>query len=424
MGVIYKAREPARNRLVAIKMILAGPHAVAQDLARFRTETEAVRELHHPHIVEVYEVGIYEGLPYLAMEFMDRGNLATALAGTPQPPRAAAELIEVLARAAHAAHEHGIVHRDLKPTNVMLTTPPPDAVPLPVFQSFGVPKIMDFGLAKRMGAEGGNTRTGAVMGTPSYMAPEQAEGKSRHVGPAADVYALGAILYEALTGRPPFRGATLMETLDQVRNRQPVAPDKVQPNLPRNLATICLRALAKEPEARYPSALALADDLRRFLGHEQVVARPVTRRERTWRWCRQNPLLAGLSGGVAALLLVLCVGLWVGHLLRQERNVARGSGAGRTGRHGVPQLARPARAGQTRSHQPRPPVPSVGHSPAEGSRPTLRVPGGADQGTDARAVRGAARGNPHRGHRCPGAAGPGDGPRMGRLAGRHHRPRV
>ena len=153
MGVIYKARDPGRERLVAIKMILAGPHAVAQDLARFRTETEAVRDLHHPHIVEVYEVGLYEGLPYLAMEFMDRGNLAAALGSAPQPPRFAAELIEVLARAAHAAHEYGIVHRDLKPTNVMLTSPPAGATSLPAFQSSGVPKIMDFGLAKRVGAE-------------------------------------------------------------------------------------------------------------------------------------------------------------------------------------------------------------------------------------------------------------------------------
>jgi WD40 repeat protein len=263
------------------------------------------------------------------MEFMDRGNLAAALGGTPQPARHAAELIEVLARAMHAAHESGIVHRDLKPTNVMLTTPPPGATLLPVFQRLGVPKIMDFGLAKRVGADDGQTRTGAVMGTPSYMAPEQAEGKSRHVGPAADVYALGAILYECLTGRPPFRGATLMETLDQVRNQEPVSPCTIEPTLPRDLATICLKALAKDPGRRYLSAAALADDLRRHQDNRPIKARPTSSWVLGWRWCRRNPSLATLTISVAVLLLLLAVGaslsaLWLGrerdHAVQAERD--------------------------------------------------------------------------------------------------------
>jgi serine/threonine protein kinase/WD40 repeat protein len=323
MGVIYKASHTEMNRTVAVKMILAGPHALAQDLARFRVEAGAVRELRHPNIVEIYEVGTHEGLPYLVMEFMDLGNLTQALKGTSLPPPLAAELVEVLARAIHAVHQLGIIHRDLKPANVLLATPAASPAPLPaVVKRIGVPKITDFGLAKRLGQEIGNTRSGAVMGTPSYMAPEQAEGRSRHVGPAADVYALGAILYEVLTGRPPFQGATMMEVLDQVRNQEPVSPSKIVPNMPRDVVTICLRALAKEPHNRYVSAEALADDLRHFLSAERVCARPVTWRERTWRWCRRNPLLAGMTAGVSVLLTVLLLALWVGHLLRQSRDSA------------------------------------------------------------------------------------------------------
>jgi WD40 repeat protein len=215
------------------------------------------------------------------------------------------------------------VHRDLKPANVLLATPPSAAgPPPPVVALLGVPKVSDFGLAKRLGEEGGHTKSDAVMGTPGYMAPEQAEGRSKYVGPAADVYSLGAILYECLTGQPPFRGQTMMETLDQVRNREPASPRKLCPDVPRDLETICLRALAKEPHNRFPSAAALADDLRRFLGHERVGARPVTWRERTWRWCRRNPVLAALTAGVLVMLLVVSVTLWVSALVRQERDHA------------------------------------------------------------------------------------------------------
>src|SRR5262249_1929840 len=192
----------------------------------------------------------------------------------------------------------------------------------PVVALLGVPKVSDFGLAKRLGEEGGHTKSGAVMGTPGYMAPEQAEGRSKYVGPAADVFSLGAILYEGLTGRPPFCGGPMMETIDQVRRGEPVSPRKLCPDVPRDLETICLRALAKEPHNRFPSASALADDLRRFLGHRRVGARPVTWRERTWRWCRRNPVPAALAAGVAVMLLVVSVTLWVSALVRQERDRA------------------------------------------------------------------------------------------------------
>jgi WD40 repeat protein len=285
MGVVYKARHVVLRRVVALKMILAGGHADAADRARFRGEAEAVARLQHPNIVQIHEVGEVGGLPYFSLEFCSGGSLADRLDGTPLSPGQAAQLIATLARAMQAAHEARVVHRDLKPANVLLAAD-------------GTPKVTDFGLAKRLDGVVGHTASGAIMGTPSYMAPEQAAGKSKRVGPAADVYALGAILYELLTGRPPFNATTPLDTLLQVLTEEPVPPRQLEPKLPRDLATICLKCLQKEPGKRYASAEALAEDLRRFLATEPVLARPVGGFERGWRWVKRR--LGALAGaGVA-----------------------------------------------------------------------------------------------------------------------------
>jgi WD40 repeat protein/tRNA A-37 threonylcarbamoyl transferase component Bud32 len=290
MGVVYKARHIKLNRLVALKMILAGSHAGAADLSRFQTEAQAIARLQHLHIVQVYEVGEHEGKPFFSLEYCGGGSLAQKLNGTPLPPHEAAALVETLARAMQAVHVHHIIHRDLKPGNVLLTED-------------GTPKITDFGLAKNLD-EAGQTASGAMMGTPSYMAPEQTGRRSAQVGPLADVYALGAILYECLTGRPPFKAATSLDTILQVVNSEPVAPTQLQAKTPRDLETICLKCLHKEPSKRYASAAALAEDLQRFLAGEPIAARPVGRLERGWRWCRRNPAVAALLATVALTLLI------------------------------------------------------------------------------------------------------------------------
>jgi tRNA A-37 threonylcarbamoyl transferase component Bud32 len=292
MGVVYKARQEGLNRPVALKMLLAGEYAGAEQRSRFRCEAEAVARLSHPHVVQVYEIGECAGRPFLAMEYVGGGTLAQRLGGTPLPAREAAALVETLARAVQAAHAAGIVHRDLKPGNVLLL---PD----------GTPKVSDFGLAKRLDGEAGHTATGAVVGTPSYMAPEQAAGEGKRVGPAADVYALGAILYECLTGRPPFRAAAPMETILQVIADEPVSPRRLQPALPRDLETICLRCLEKDPARRYDSAAALAEDLRRFQAGEPIRARAVGPLERLAKWGRRHPARAAVG---LLLGLVLVVG--------------------------------------------------------------------------------------------------------------------
>jgi WD40 repeat protein/tRNA A-37 threonylcarbamoyl transferase component Bud32 len=294
MGTAYKARQVSLKRLVALKVMRSARLANPLALARCRMEAEAAARLQHPHIVQIYEVGDQDGEPYLALEYIDGGTLEGRLGGKPQPGPAAAELVETLARAMHYAHQHGVVHRDLKPANILLT-------------GEGVPKITDFGLAKILEGEPGQTLPGTIVGTPSYMAPEQAEGKAREVGPAADVYALGAILYELLTGRPPFRGASLLETLEQVRSEDPVPPSRLLPKLPRDLETICLKAMARAPARRYASAGALADDLRRFLNHEPIQARPVGPAERLARWCRRHPARGGLVAAISALLVTVVV---------------------------------------------------------------------------------------------------------------------
>jgi hypothetical protein len=314
MGVVYKARHLQLKRLVALKMILAGGHADAGELARFRTEAEAVARLQHANIVQIHEVGEQNGLPYFSLEFVDGGNLAQKINGTPLPARQAAELMEVLARAIHAAHQKGIIHRDLKPANVLLT-------------SDGKPKITDFGLAKKLDDAAGQTASGAIMGTPSYMSPEQAGGKVKEIGPASDVYALGAILYELLTGRPPFKAATPLDTVLQVVSEEPVAPSQLRPKLARDLETICLKCLRKESSKRYGTPEALAQDLRRFLAHEPILARPAGMMERTRKWVRRRPAAAGMMA-LAALLLVgsMAAGLWYGEEQRdraeQERAAA------------------------------------------------------------------------------------------------------
>jgi tRNA A-37 threonylcarbamoyl transferase component Bud32 len=289
MGIVYKARHLGLNRTVALKMILAGGHASEQELVRFLHEAESVAQLQHPHIVQVFESGQHAGLPYFTLEFVAGGSLADRLRPQPLQPREAAALVEQLARAVHYAHQKGIVHRDLKPHNVLLTED-------------GTPKITDFGLARRVEVGQGLTATGAVMGSPPYMAPEQAAAR-KDVGPAADIYALGAILYECLTGRPPFQGPTHLDTLAQVLADDPVPVRRLQPLAPRDVETICLKCLQKEPVKRYASAAELADDLQRFLAGESIRARPVGLAERGWRACRRRPATAGLLALVAVLLV-------------------------------------------------------------------------------------------------------------------------
>jgi hypothetical protein len=308
-GVVYKARQLLPPRLVALKVL----HAGVGEAVRFRVEAEAIARLRHPNIVQVYEVGQRDGPPHLALEYVDGDSLARRLAGTPLPAPEAARLVQTLAEAMHHAHQMGVVHRDLKPANVLLASPVATRC-----QRVGdteahtqaacgyEPKIADFGLAKLLGGDGsGPTESGAVLGTPSYMAPEQAGGGSRAAGPAVDVYALGAILYECLTGRPPFKAATSLDTMLQVLSEEPVPPRRLLPGLPRDLETVCLKCLDKDPRRRYATAQELADELKRFLAGEPVRARPVGRPARLWRWGRRNPWKAGLAAAMGVLLPVV-----------------------------------------------------------------------------------------------------------------------
>jgi serine/threonine protein kinase/Flp pilus assembly protein TadD len=305
MGVVYEARHKALNRLVALKMILAGVHASPRHLARFRTEAEAVARLQHPHIVQIYD--IHEGeQPCIALELVTGGSLAQKLANTPQPPRNTAELIRTLAQAVHYAHQHGIVHRDLKPSNVLLGAD--DA-----------PKITDFGLAKLLDVDSEHTPTEAFMGTPNYMSPEQASGKAREIGPVADVYALGAICYEMLTGRPPFRGATMLETIEQVRSQEPVPPRRLVPRVPADLETICLKCLEKEPARRYATAEALAEDLRRFLADEPILARRSSAWHRLAKWSRRRPASAALLAVAIIVLMAVTIVITSSRIHENER---------------------------------------------------------------------------------------------------------
>jgi serine/threonine protein kinase len=300
MGVVYKAWQHRLSRLVALKVLRGGSLADAMERERFRTEAEAAARLQHSNIIQIYEVGECAGQPYVALEFVDGGSLAQKFAGAPLPPQHAATLLETLARAMHYAHQRGVVHRDLTPSNVLMTAD-------------GQPKIVDFGLAKLVVGGACQTQSGAILGTPSYMAPEQAAGKSSEVGPATDVYALGAILYEALTGRPPFKADTPLDTVLLVASEEPVSPRRLQPRTPHDLETICQKCLAKQPRKRYASADHLAEDLRRFLAGEPIHARPVGRWEQGVKWVRRRPGLATLLGisGLAVLALIAALGaLW------------------------------------------------------------------------------------------------------------------
>ena len=332
MGVVYKARQVGLNRLVALKMILAGDDAGPYERARFHREAESAARLHHPNIVQIHEVGEHDGRPFLSLEFVDGGTLEDALVGAPWPSAQSARLIETLARAMHHAHQQGVVHRDLKPANILMQSVTTEITGQEVpgersqanpssFSSSAetphhpavhrVPKITDFGLARQLsGGEGstqgpaGPTQSGAIVGTPAYMAPEQTLGDGRVVGPAADIYALGAILYELLTGRPPFLGLSVLDTLEQVRHRDPLSPSRLLPGLARDLETICLKCLRKEPGHRYETAAALADDLGRFQRGEPIHARPTPAWEKAWKWAKRRPaivlLLAALGVTAAA----------------------------------------------------------------------------------------------------------------------------
>jgi mono/diheme cytochrome c family protein len=293
MGVVYEARQLGLGRTVAIKMISAGrlgPEAVS----RFRLEAEAAARLQHANFVQIFEIGQVDGHPFYSMEYVAGGSLAELLTRKPPSARQAAEMTATLARAVHAAHESGIVHRDLKPSNIMLT---PD----------GIPKIADFGLAKRLDHGTAHTHTGDILGTPSYMAPEQAEGHKDQIGPATDVYALGAILYELLARKPPFQGATPLASLRLVIAHEPIAPSQLAPSVPPDLEAICLKCLEKAPARRYPSAQALADDLQRFLSGEPVTARRSGWARRTWKWVRRHPQKTAwcVAGSVLALFAAM-----------------------------------------------------------------------------------------------------------------------
>jgi tetratricopeptide (TPR) repeat protein len=329
------------NRLVALKMILGGAHVGKAGLARFRTEAEAVAKLHHVNIVQIHETGEHDGCPYLTLEFVDGGSLEEEMRASPTTPRLAAELVETLARAMHFAHQRGIVHRDLKPANVLLAKRDIDSdvirrkeIPVPGTRGLigpnslirgketgasslpalhwswtTMPKIADFGLAKRVDDESGNTQSGSIMGTPCYMAPEQAQGQNRQVGPSADIYALGSIFYDLLVGRPPFKANNPLDTIRQVIGQDPVPPRQLEPRVPLDLETICLKCLEKDPARRFTTAADLADDLRLYLEGRPIHSRPIQPWERAWKWAKRRPAIMAIFGvcAVAVLGMVLVI---------------------------------------------------------------------------------------------------------------------
>lgn len=289
MGVVYKARQTTLGRIVAVKMIVSGRLATEQDVQRFQVEAQAAAGLQHPNIVAIHEVGQHEGWHYFSMDYVEGRDLSAILREKVLPAKQAATYVRQIAEAIHYAHQQGTLHRDLKPSNVMID------------QNDQI-RITDFGLAMRVEGDSDLTRTGQIVGTPSYMPPEQAQGKRSLIGAGSDVYALGAVLYACLSGRPPFRAESVVETIQQVIHNEPASPRLLNPVVPRDLETICLKCLEKEPHRRYGTAQLLADDLRRFLEDEPITARPISRPARLWRWCRRQPVVASL---IALLLMAL-----------------------------------------------------------------------------------------------------------------------
>jgi serine/threonine protein kinase len=295
MGVVFKARQISLDRIVAVKLLLGGALSSPEFVKRFRLEAAAAGGLQHPNIVAIHEVGLHEGQHFIAMDYVAGPNLAEVVAHQPLPARRAVGYLKSVAEAIEYAHSKGILHRDLKPSNILL-------------DANDQTRVTDFGLAKKLESDVDLTVTGQVLGSPNYMPPEQASGHRGNLNRTADIYSLGAILYHLLTGRPPFQAATLATTLEQVRTADPVTPRRLNASLPRDLETICLKCLEKEPVRRYPSAQALADELDRFLKAEPIQARPIGALGRTWRWCRRKPALASVSALAGVLLLTLAIG--------------------------------------------------------------------------------------------------------------------
>lgn len=321
MGVVYRAKQTSLNRVVALKMILAGQLAGEQEVQRFHAEAEAAANLDHPGIVPIYEVGEVEGQHYFSMGYVDGVSLAELIAEHPLPPEEAAEFTLKIAEAIGYAHEQGVIHRDLKPANVLVPSRPDNegsslnsgraSISGSGFQSSGsslTPRVTDFGLAKQVQGDEQLTASGQILGTPNYMPPEQASGKTDEIDQRADIYSLGGILYALITGRPPFQAANQLDTLMQVLEKEPVPPRQLDSKLPRDIETIALKALEKDPKRRYQTALEMADDLRRFLGGEPILARSITSVERAWRWAKRKPVVASLGALAAALLLVVSIG--------------------------------------------------------------------------------------------------------------------
>lgn len=296
MGVVYRAHQRRLGRTVALKLILGGQLATREFVHRFRAEAAAAAALQHPNIVAIHDVGVHDGNHFFSMDYVEGQNLAQLVGNRPLPAQKAARYMKLIADAIHYAHEQGILHRDLKPSNVL------------VDGRTDQPRVTDFGLAKWLDGESSLTLTGQVLGSPHFMPPEQADARRGKGGRRSDLYGLGGILYFLLTARPPFQGDSLEETLDQVLNFEPVSPRLLNPTVPRDLETICLKCLSKEPDRRYPTAQALGEDLSRFLNAESILARPTTVLERTWRWCRRKPAFAGLLAVAVALLLTLAIG--------------------------------------------------------------------------------------------------------------------
>jgi serine/threonine-protein kinase len=310
-GVVYRARQKSLNRIVALKVIALGHWATKAHLKRFRLEAEAAAHLDDPRIVPIYEIGERDGACYFSMKFIEGGQLDKIVGSEPMPARKAAELTAKLARTLYYAHQHGVLHRDVKPGNILI-------------DAKGEPHLTDFGLARLVETESTVTRTLEVLGTPSYMAPEQAAGNNTQLTGATDLYGLGAVFYQLLTGRPPFAGGTTYETVRLVLETEPRQPRLWNPKVDRDLATICLKCLEKDPQRRYASALALAEDLERWLRNEPIRSRRISRLERVWRWCKRKPLVASLT---AALVIAVTVGFagvfWELRRVQEEQALLR-----------------------------------------------------------------------------------------------------